>query len=355
MSEKPARLLLVHGHDSPRPDIREALAKRYSFLECGLSDLRHFSWESPLEIVIDAPLNQSEEIARIREALTPRPQHDPGLIFVIDHLERALMVRAHALGAEGLVPRPINTWTLFSAIDIVLNRARARTWRSEFGPSAEGLDALFVFASAGTKLTQHELYDRGDTVIDALAETGIGNWVEAVKAHHSRTYRHSLLVTGIAVSFGQSLGMRRDDLRRLSLGGLLHDIGKASIPIELLEKPGILTPDETLIVRQHPVLGRAILKRQGGFAPEMIDVVAHHHEFLDGSGYPEGLDSSTISDLVRIVTIADIFAAMIEERSYKHSFSNMDAYALIRSMKGKLDWPLVEAFRPIALETRLAA
>lgn len=356
------RLLLVHGHDGPRPDIRLALAQRYAFRECDLAALAKFRWDEPLEILIDAPLETIEDFERIQKATSRKPKHDPGMAFIIDRMERALVVRAHALGAEGIIPRPIGNWALFSAIDTLLNRSRSRLWSNTFGAEAEGLiagtsviDELFRFASSGTHLTQAQLYDRGDTVIDTLADTGLGRWIEAVKAHHSRTYQHSLLVTGIAVGFGQKLGMRQEDLRRLAVGGLLHDIGKASIPVEILEKAGPLTTEEALIVREHPALGRSILAHQGGFSPEMIDIVAHHHEMLDGSGYPDGLSGNAITDIVRVVTISDIFAALIEERTYKRAIENENAYAMLLTMGAKLDAALVKAFKPIALETKLAA
>ncbi len=343
-------------------DIRHALAQRYRFQECSLAELRNIKPNQMLEIIIDAPLDDEADIAAVQQVTARLSKSSQGLAFVIDRLTRSLMVRAHALGAEGVIPRPIGDVTLFKVVDELLDRARRREWATQFGPEAAGLSAgtdvleqLFQFASTGSHLTQHELYDRGDVVIDTLAETGLGRWVEAVKAHHSQTFRHSLLVTGIAVGFGQHLAMRQDDLRRLALGGLIHDIGKAAIPASLLEKSTALTAEETLIVREHANLGRGILTRQGGFSPELIDVVGHHHEMLDGTGYPDKLSGGQIKDLVRIITISDIFAALIERRSYKLPMPNEDAYAVLGTMHDKLDMKLVEAFKPIAFETRLAA
>lgn len=356
------RVLLVHGKEGPKSDIRRILALRYTFAECPLAALPDFPWTEPLAVIVDMPLDEEADVRQVREALRAVPKSCPGAAFVIERLTRSLMVRAHALGAECIIPRPLVDASVFAVVDALLERARRQAWSVGLGPQAAGLMAgtdvleeLFQFAISGSRLTQYELYDRGDTVIDTLAETGLGRWVEAVKAHHSQTFRHSLLVTGVAVGFGQHLGMRKDDLRRLAVSGLLHDIGKAAIPVDLLEKPTALTEDEMAIVRDHTTLGRDILMRQGWFAPEMIDVVAHHHEMLDGSGYPDGISGATIKDLVRIVTISDIFAALIEQRAYKLPMPNEAAYGILSSMRGKLDMSLVEAFKPIALETKLAA
>lgn len=342
--------------------MRELLGQRYRFRECSLPELSGWNWQEPLEVLIDAPLSTSADIARAREALARVPKDGPGVAFIIEELSRAQIVRAHSLGGEGIVSRPVTAYALYATIDTLLNRSRIRRWSSDLEPVGAGLAAgnqaleqLFQFAAKGTRLTQRELFDHGDSVIDTLAETGLGKWVEAVKAHHSATFRHSLLVTGVAVGFGQRLRMRHEDLRRLAIGGLIHDIGKAAIPVDILEKPAALTPEEELIVREHTTLGRGILTKQGGFAPELIDVVAHHHEMLDGSGYPDGLAGEAIKDLVRIITISDIFAALIENRAYKLPLPNEEAYAFLLSREGKLDMQLVKAFQPIAFGTKLAA
>jgi len=130
---------------------------------------------------------------------------------------------------------------------------------------------------------------------------------------------------------------------------MLHDIGKARIPIAILEKPGPLTDDERTAMKAHPQLGADLLQANGSLAPEMLDMVLHHHELLDGSGYPHGLSGSEISDLVRIITISDIFGALMERRSYKPAMSGDAAYQIMLDMGVKLDRDLMRAFRPVAL------
>ena len=151
-------------------------------------------------------------------------------------------------------------------------------------------------------------------------------WLTTVGCHHNETYRHCLFVTGFAVSFAQHLGMREDDQRRLARAALLHDVGKAFIPVAILDKPGELTEEETAEVREHPRRGYDALAAQGGFPPEMLDVVLHHHEFLDGTGYPNGLSGSQISDIVRLTTIVDIYAALVEKRAYRLQFTHVKAF-----------------------------
>jgi putative nucleotidyltransferase with HDIG domain len=177
---------------------------------------------------------------------------------------------------------------------------------------------------------------------------GLVQWIDTVRRHHGQTYQHCLLVTGVAVAFGQHLGFSSADRQKLAVAGLLHDVGKAKIPVAILEKPGPLDTSERAVMRQHPVLGFEALRTVPGLPAEMLDMVVHHHEYLDGSGYPHGLRSDKLSDFVRIITIADIFGALIERRSYKSPVRGEAAYRMLEGMGQKLDRDILRAFRPIA-------
>ncbi len=173
-------------------------------------------------------------------------------------------------------------------------------------------------------------------------------WIDTVRTHHSMTYQHCLLVTGLAVAFGQQIGVSRADRQRLSFAGMLHDIGKARIPLAILEKPGRLDEDEMAVMKKHPQFGFDALGTMPTLPAEMLDMVVHHHEYLDGSSYPHGLHASEISDLVGMITIADVFGALIERRSYKPPLSGSAAYQILLDMGPKLDKDLVRAFQPVA-------
>jgi putative nucleotidyltransferase with HDIG domain len=164
-----------------------------------------------------------------------------------------------------------------------------------------------------------------------------------------QTYRHCLFVTGFAVAFARHLGMREDDQRRLARAALLHDVGKAFVPVAILDKQDVLSEEETIEIRKHPRLGYDALAAQGSFPPEMLDVVLHHHEFLDGTGYPDGLRGDQISDIVRLTTIVDIYAALVEKRAYRLPYTHAKAFTIMEQMDGKLDQHLLQAFRPVTM------
>src|SRR5262249_8853751 len=138
------------------------------------------------------------------------------------------------------------------------------------------------------------------------------------------------------------------DRQRLAFAGLLHDIGKSKIPLAILEKPGPLDKDEIEIMKRHPQLGYDSLQTMPGLDAAMLDMAVHHHEYLDGSGYPHGIAGSEVSDLVRLMTISDIFGALIERRSYKPPMSGERAYQVLLDMNNKLDKDLVHEFCPVS-------
>jgi putative nucleotidyltransferase with HDIG domain len=217
---------------------------------------------------------------------------------------------------------------------------------------SEGIEAAYstlqdIFSSAclGGTLNPTMINAASQPIIRHIEDEGLASWIETVRKHHSQTYQHSLLVTGTAVSFGLQLGVSDADRERLSFAGMLHDIGKARIPLAILEKPAPLDENELLVMRQHPRLGQDAIGSAPEIHQEMVDMVLHHHEYLDGSGYPHGIQSNEISDLVRMLTISDVFAALIERRSYKRPIPAEDAYQALVDMGPKLDKDLVREFR----------
>jgi putative nucleotidyltransferase with HDIG domain len=212
------------------------------------------------------------------------------------------------------------------------------------GEALDGLRNIFESACLGAPLEMTAINSAGEAVMCRMEECGLGSWLDTVRRHHSQTYQHCLIVTGVTVAFAQHLGFSRSDQRRMSLGAMLHDIGKARIPLAILDKPSSLTGDERVMVSRHPEYGVDALKTTPGIDDELIDIVVHHHEHLDGSGYPHRLRGREISDPVRIVTICDVFSALIEYRAYKPPLAAARAYQMLLEMGDKLDGDLVRAF-----------
>jgi putative nucleotidyltransferase with HDIG domain len=215
--------------------------------------------------------------------------------------------------------------------------------------SAAAIASMFSSVLTGGAIDVAGAKGAARRIADNIAEDGLSNWLETVRRHHEGTYQHCLLVMGVAVDFGLSLGLAKADIERLHTAAMFHDIGKARIPLAVLDKPGRLDPQERALIETHPVAGYEVLKGTPGISREVLDAVRHHHEYLDGSGYPDALSADGITDIVRMLTIADIFAALIESRSYKPGMPRQQAYDILCSMHGKLEVPLLAAFKDVAL------
>ena len=289
-------------------------------------------------------------LLELKEWLKRKPKAGK-VIFVIDKASRTEEIQANALGATDVIHRPINgralltlLWGDFNSLGLDTSHSPIRSIPA-VGPAFDALENVFSSACLGAPLDLKKVHSAGEALVDCIETQGLGSWIETVRKHHSLTYQHSLVVTGVAVAFGQNLGVSTKDRQRLSFAGMLHDIGKARIPISILEKPGPLEKDEMTVMRKHPEYGLDALKSVPGIHKDMLDMVVHHHEYLDGSGYPHGLQANEISDLVRIMTISDIFGALIERRSYKEPMSGEAAYQILLDMGPKLDKALVREFR----------
>jgi putative nucleotidyltransferase with HDIG domain len=208
---------------------------------------------------------------------------------------------------------------------------------------------MFVAIRNGKSINLTDAENATSEIVDGITQNGLGAWLDDVRRYHEGTFQHCLLVTGVAVGFALDLRFTSADVKRLGMAATLHDIGKARVPLSILDKPGRLEPLEDEIMKRHPVLGYELLKDLAGISPEVLDGVRHHHEYLDGSGYPDALTAPKISDLVRLLTISDIFAALVERRPYKPAMSRQDAYKVLCGMDGKLEGSLVKAFRKVAL------
>jgi putative nucleotidyltransferase with HDIG domain len=212
--------------------------------------------------------------------------------------------------------------------------------------SQAALDSLFSTAQQGGRIDADALKSCAGSIAEVTASGGLQQWIDGVRRHHDTTYQHCLLVTGVAVGYAAFLGIGGAELERISAAALLHDVGKAHVPLAILDKPGALTPAEMEIIRTHPGKGAEALAEANELDSRLLHAVRHHHEYLDGTGYPDRLAGADIPDLTRFITIADIYSALIEKRSYKPSMSGAEAYAILSGMTGKLDMPLVKAFQP---------
>ena len=151
-----------------------------------------------------------------------------------------------------------------------------------------------------------------------------------IRLHDSYTFSHSVNVAVLSAMLGNLCGYSKSKLQVITLGGLLHDIGKLAVPTSILNKPGALTADEFKIIRRHPSEGRRLLKELKSPIASILAIIAvQHHEHIDGSGYPNHIRGKSIHPYSRITAIADVYDALTSVRPYKKAYKPNVVYQMM--------------------------
>jgi putative nucleotidyltransferase with HDIG domain len=334
-------------------DFESVVKELAGIVECEFKSFDAALGAAPGEFsLLDIGLNEGSRLVRLKDWIARKP-NGAKVIFVTDKASHLEEMQASAIGGTGVIHRPFDGRKLLAKLigDVAVAAvAEAPLLVPEapkqkgFETAVNGLENIFTSGSSGQPIDATTLELAANAVVDEIEKLGLASWVDNVRMHHNQTYQHCLLVTGVAVAFANHLGLSRIDRERLSFAGMLHDVGKARIPVAILEKPSALDFAEMTEMRNHPLYGYEMLSNPQTVSAEMLDMVVHHHEYLDGSGYPHGLHAPEISDLVRLITISDIFGALIEKRAYKPPFSGAAAYKILCDMGPKLDKDMVREF-----------
>ena len=167
--------------------------------------------------------------------------------------------------------------------------------------------------------------------------------VARIKTHDDYTYMHSVAVCALMLSLAKQLNLDEKQTKLAGVGGLMHDLGKVFMPINVLNKPGKLTDAEYDVMKKHPAVGAKVLQN-GEAASEIIDIALHHHEKVDGSGYPQGLKQDDISVLARMGAICDVYDAVTSNRPYKDAWDPAISIRKMASWQGHFDKNIFSAF-----------
>lgn len=165
-----------------------------------------------------------------------------------------------------------------------------------------------------------------------------------LKTKDDYTYMHSVAVCALMVALGRQQGFDDEQCRQAGFAGLLHDMGKALMPDDILNKPGALTDLEFDVMRSHPERGHRLLAEAGGVSEAVLDVCLHHHERMDGTGYPHRLSADRITQIARMGAICDVYDAVTSNRPYKGGWDPAESIARMASWKGHFDPELFQAF-----------
>ncbi len=320
------RAVLVHD-TKYEPQARRH-AESYLLDSVPLEDLRPETLSAASDVIFYIDLSNIETARRLRARVGGSPPKPRRWAFALaSGMDRhASKVQADALGATSYLSADGVAGELSRLLSIAGRAAvpadRVAALRHAAGgetilAAGKELASLFGKFSSGGSVGGRDISQLGGDIARSVGTVGASDWLATVRNYHEGTFQHCLLVTGVAASYANEHIADRAEAARLSSAALLHDIGKASVPLHVLDKPGKLSPAEFEAIKRHPVAGFEHLVRQPGMDDAVLDAVRHHHEALDGSGYPDGLKAEQIPLLTRILTVCDIFAALTEVRPYK--------------------------------------
>ncbi|MBZ0335241.1 HD-GYP domain-containing protein [Marinobacter sp. AL4B] len=228
-----------------------------------------------------------------------------------------------------------------------------RTLEQEFPRAKETWRRTQAFVDKITVgIIQNDTLELGDAriMIRSCVESVKANasamlWMGRIKNRDAYTAEHCLRVAVYAIAFARFLGMPDEDIETAGMCGLLHDLGKLKVPSAILNKPGPLTPDEYVIMQSHTTHGFNLLKQDESLEPIIRDVTLHHHERVDGNGYPTHLPESQISRFARLISIVDTYDAITSDRCYRDGRSPAEALKILYQNRGQqFDADLVETF-----------
>jgi len=363
MKDSKPRLILVDGNARLRVQIVEKLSPLYTVQDFALLSeaLRYtYHWVPDL-LVLSANCAQGSyyygvEAIRLDPVLAMLP-----IIILLDENspeQRDLALRA---GATSCLAKPYKLSSMTRAISSALNQSVEKRWESLPQLQAEALrSSIAVFRSvtdriaAGQTIPYQDIGSACQPLLEAVNADAVKLVLQGVRDHDDYTYSHSLRVAMFLAMFGRDIGLSRQSQNVLTIGGLLHDLGKIDIPPLILNKPGRLKADEFEVMKGHVPATLRLLEHCTELPRAAIIIAAQHHEKMDGTGYPNGLTGAKLNELARMAAIADVFSALTDRRVYKRAIPPERAFKIMsEEMQPHLDMHLLEKFRQMLLDTRL--
>ncbi|SMQ86246.1 HDIG domain-containing protein [Devosia lucknowensis] len=332
----------------------QAFARALGTQPVGIRDVGGEHLRLDPNVVFDVDLRATSSLRKLKGLLARRGTGCR--IFMVDPKARIAVSNAESLGADAILEPRCGAEAIHQAIRQHHGIVHAVDVTRSIDAGISALDGGFRSLVRDAVFDTEGMESASGQIIDAIDSAGVDHWMATVRGYHVGTFQHCMLVTATASSFARRLGMRRGDVIKVTAAALVHDIGKSAVPVEILDKNGPLTPEEAQTMRSHPIIGHDYLARRSRIAADALRSVRSHHEYLDGSGYPDGLRGDEIDDITRLVTISDIYAALVERRAYKAPKRPEDAIAVLEALAGagKLEPALVRAFARITLHKQAA-
>ncbi len=360
MEHEIATVVVIDEDASQRVMIAHALRAyyrvlHYADLEMTLGMLRH----RPSLLIVDEGLRTHGRRELVRTLKSePAFRGAPVVVCRAPKTRTHEVIHRHDIPADGALDKPVRRNALFSTVSHIINRTAEAKWEALPDQPRQTLrESLSLFSTFTDVLEGGEALDYNAVtatcapLVAAVGQSQHRYILEGLRDYDNQVYVHSMRVATLLTMFGHGIGLTDEPLVTLSAAGLVHDIGKLSVPLDIRNKDSALTADEERMLRGHVQLTIDYLGRRSSVPRGVVMIAGQHHERIDGSGYPKGLSGRDLNDLARMAAIVDVFAALTETRPFRAAFTAEAALAAMADeMKAGFDQKLVRLFREIVLD-----
>lgn len=298
--------------------------------------INHPFWRT--RFVVDDP----RTLLQVRESGVRECWIDTSLGLDVDVTKPAVLPPAHPAAGPAPATAPAAAAVAPAGQDF---EAELREAAAVCNRSRRAVIAMFSEARMGRTLDAEACLPLVEDITQSVMRNpGALVSLARLKTRDDYTYMHSVAVCALMVALGRRIGLNEAECRDAGQAGLLHDIGKALMPLEVLNKPGKLTDAEFGVMRSHPVRGHELLQQGRAATAASLDVALHHHERMDGTGYPHRLSGEHLQRLARMGAICDVYDAITSNRPYKAGWDPATSIARMAGWKGHFDTTLFAAF-----------
>ncbi len=352
-------VFIIDGNPDHQEDFARALNSFYqvAHIHDPAGVVERLAATPPAAIVLDEDIAPGGGLAIIKDIRAVADLAEVPVILTSTHLKSEIFEAAKRLGVEARLLKPFKRAVLLETLSKQVNRGVEEAWeaiepiqQAALKQTVNAFNEISDLIDHGQPLPYGDVKESCQPLVTAVGNNDFKDLLKGVRGHDNYSYVHSLRVATLLSMFGTTIGIKGDDLLTLATGGLLHDVGKMSIPHDVLNKPGKLDGDEWNMMKSHVANTVEFLENSPDMPRGVLTIAGQHHEKLDGTGYPNGMAGDDLNELARMATIADIFSALTDRRVYKDPMPPEKALSILTGMKDGVDQHLLVMFQGMLME-----
>ncbi len=312
----------------------------------------------PSALVVDVNLVGMTGLDFINKVRTFLGAEQLPIVFSVSREDRIQVDTANSIPGVKSLEKPYRRTELLHAISSQVNFAVEAEWekiepvqQAALKNTLDSFNSIADMISEGEPVVYENVAHSCEPLLKAVQDQNYKDMLRGVRGHDNYSYVHSMRVATLLSLFGAAIGIKGEDHMTLTAGGLLHDVGKMSIPHEVLNKAGKLDDSEFVVMKSHVDHTLDFLEKSTDLPKGVMIIAGQHHEKLDGTGYPKGLSGSELNQLARMASIIDVFSALTDRRVYKPPMEPEKAFSIMGSMSGHLDQTLMAVFKEMLLDS----